>query len=58
MFTSPPNGLVNAAAWGPHDSAWFRAAMCQPGAATAALNYYRALWRFMTGSDKRDPVWQ
>jgi hypothetical protein len=57
VFTQQPAGVRNAGALREQDVDWFRAAFCQPGAATATLNYYRAFIRFQTVSDKDDPIW-
>ena len=40
------------------DVAWFRAAITKPGAATATLNYYRALVDFTTNSKGDEPAWK
>ena len=44
-FVGDPMGIRNKGAMSDEDLAWFRHSFCQPGAATASLNYYRALVR-------------
>ncbi|KAF6258120.1 alpha/beta-hydrolase [Scenedesmus sp. NREL 46B-D3] len=58
MFRSEPAGLKNLQGTMPDEAlAWYRAAMCQPGAATGTLNWYRAFMEFVTLSDPQDPAW-
>lgn len=57
-FRSPKSGCRNPSAMTAADTDWFRAAACHPGAATAMLNYYRALVKFTTVSDRDDPAWR
>ncbi|WIA08213.1 hypothetical protein OEZ85_007662 [Tetradesmus obliquus] len=57
-FRSSPAGLKNLQGTMPDEAlAWYRAALCQPGAATGMLNWYRALMEFTTLSDPADPAW-
>eukprot|EP00879_Flechtneria_rotunda_P025013 GHRR01026542.1.p1 GENE.GHRR01026542.1~~GHRR01026542.1.p1 ORF type:complete len:202 (+),score=76.54 GHRR01026542.1:862-1467(+) len=58
FFHGKTSGVKNKAAMSPADVDWFRAAILQPGAATAALNYYRSFVDFTTVSDPQDPVWK
>lgn len=47
-----------AGAFTEQDLAWYRQAFCQPGAATATFNYYRALVRWQLFADRDDPAWR
>jgi hypothetical protein len=59
MFRSQPAGLKNLQGTMPDEAlAWYRAALCQPGAPTGMLNWYRALMEFVTVSDPQDPAWR
>lgn len=58
-FRSQPSGLKNLQGTMPDEAlAWYRAALCQPGAATGMLNWYRAFMEFVTVSDPADPAWR
>lgn len=57
-FVDAPMGVKNAAAFSEGDLDWFRASFCQPDAATATLNYYRALVRWQLFGDSDGPVWR
>lgn len=57
MLLDEPAGVRNKSSMSQADIDWFRSAMCQPGAPTATLNYYRALMEWVTISDPKDPAW-
>lgn len=57
-FVDSPMGVRNAGAFTDQDLSWYRQAFCQPGAATATLNYYRALVRWQLFADRDDPAWR
>jgi hypothetical protein len=57
-FIDPPMGVKNSGALTEQDIDWFRHSFCQPGAATAALSYYKALVRWQLFEDKNSPAWR
>lgn len=58
VFLEGDLGIKNKGAFTDEDMQWFRHSFCQPGAATAALNYYRALIRWQLFADSNDPAWR
>lgn len=56
-FMGQPMGIQNSGAFTEQDLDWLRQAWCQPGAATGALNYYRALVWWQLFADRDDPAW-
>lgn len=58
VFVEGPMGVCNKAAITPEDMQWFKHSFCQPGAATAALNYYRAMVRWQLFADRDHPAWR
>lgn len=58
VFLEGDLGIRNKGAFTEEDVQWFRHSFCQPGAATAALNYYRALIWWQLFGDPDGPAWR
>lgn len=58
VFMNSSMAIKNKGAFTDQDLAWFRSSFCQPGAATATINYYRALVRWQLFADRDDPAWR